>query len=57
MIDVPYFAPDFTTSMVTRTTPNGMPIAHADAALKSMMRPAMNGPRSFIVTITDRPLR
>ena len=32
-----------------------MPMTPAAALDKSMMRPAMYGPRSLIVTVTDRP--
>lgn len=40
---------------VTRAMPP-IPIALAAARVRSMQRPLINGPRSLIRTLTDRPL-
>lgn len=42
-------------SIVTGASPD-MPIARAAAGVTSMIRPLTNGPRSLIVTTTERPL-
>jgi hypothetical protein len=46
---------NYSRSTVTGASPD-MPSACAAAGVTSMMRPCTNGPRSLIVTTTERPL-